>query len=490
MYILSSAEMSAAEEAADKKGVSFYTLMKNAGNAAADYIVANCETKEKRVAVLCGSGNNGGDGFVIAGRLFEQGLEVSVVLLCGEPKTDCAKRAFSDFCGNVPILSPQEFLKRDMPDIVVDAIFGTGFKGEPSDGVKAVMNRVRESGAAVFAVDLPSGVICDSGACSEAVIPADYTLAFAALKYCHILPPANGLCGKVEVLDIGIEKEILEREKGNTHIISPPVFKRREKNSHKGNFGTVLALAGSYGMPGAAIIACRAALKAGPGIVKIASVKENYTALALSCPEAVQLPLETEGKTLSKGEIKGLCAQLKGASSLLIGCGMGISPEAEQAVLTLLTKTEIPTLLDADGINNIASSISILKKVKAPLVLTPHPGEMARLTGKTVCEIEADRLGTAKNFAKEYGVWLCLKGANTIVAAPDGRVFVNLLGNPGMASGGSGDMLAGLMAGFLAYMPIEKAVLSAVWLHSRAGDMARDRRGETSMTVLDMLDML
>ncbi len=482
MYILSAKGMKNAEAIADKSGISYYTLMKNAGNAAADFIISKEELSSKRVVVLSGNGNNGGDGYVLAGRLLSEGAEVTVALFSGLPKTDCAKKAYFDMPKGVKVVEGKELLKFAEADIVVDAVFGTGFKGDLGDAEKEIFSSIKDLNAKVYAIDLPSGVECDSGRVSEGVLPADYTLTFAALKYCHVLPPSNGVCGETTVLDIGIEDEILKENCDGVETVLPPVLKKRAKNSHKGSFGTTLSVVGSYGMPGAAIISGKAAIKSGVGIVKIASVKENYTALAVSCPEAVQIPLS--GDETDRDALKNA---LKGVGSLLIGCGMGVSDAAKENIKFLLENTSVPTLLDADGINNIASCIDLLKKVNAPLVLTPHPGEMSRLTGKTVGEVEADRIGIAKEFAEENKVWLCLKGANTVIAAPDGRVFVNLTGNPGMAKGGSGDMLAGVMAGLLAYMEPEQAVAAAVWLHSRAGDKARDRFGERSMTVSDML---
>ena len=482
MYILSSKGMKNAEKTADDRGISYFSLMKNAGNAAADFMISKEELSRKRVVILAGNGNNGGDGFVLANRLFAEGAEVTVALFSGLPKTDCAKRAYAEMSEGVRVAEAKELLKQTEADIVVDGIFGTGFRGDLGETEREILSHIKKLNAKVYAVDLPSGVECDSGRVSEGTLAADCTLTFAALKYCHLLPPSNALCGETVVLDIGISEDILKENCDNITSVPPAVFEKRDKNSHKGSFGTTLAVVGSYGMAGAAVISGKAAIKSGVGIVKLASAKENYTALAVSCPEAIQIPLsgdDTDGETL--------LSALDGAKSLLIGCGMGQSERTAENISLLLENTTLPTLLDADGINNIASRISILKKVKAPLVLTPHPGEMARLTGKTVAEIEADRFGIAKSFAEEFGVWLCLKGANTVIAAPDGRLFVNLTGNPGMAKGGSGDMLAGLMAGLLAYNEPEKAILSAVWLHSLAGDKARDRFGERSMTVSDML---
>lgn len=274
-------------------------------------------------------------------------------------------------------------------------------------------------------------------------------------------------------------------------VIEKPNFKKREKNCHKGTFGTALSVTGSFGMPGAAIISGKAALRSGVGILKLAVIEENYTAAAVALPEAVLVPCKGSGATFSYDDLPKLKGELKNCSALLIGCGMGKSEDAKLLVRELIEASEVPTILDADGINNISADIEFIKQVKAPLILTPHPGEMARLLGCDVKTVEADREGVAKSFAKEYGVYLCLKGAKTIVATPDGELYVNQIGNPGMATAGSGDMLAGIMLALAASgKTVLEAVLAAVWLHSAAGDAAEEEFGEVSMLPTDMIERL
>lgn len=274
-------------------------------------------------------------------------------------------------------------------------------------------------------------------------------------------------------------------------VIEKPNFKKREKNSHKGSFGTALSVTGSYGMPGAAIISGKAALRSGVGILKLATLEENYTAAAVALPEAVLIPLKGRGGTFSAENLEKLKVELANCSALLIGCGMGKSEDAKILVKELLQTSRVPTVLDADGINNIADDIEFIKQVKAPLILTPHPGEMARLLGCEVKTVEADRMVVAERFAKEYGVYLCLKGAETIVATPDGKLYVNQIGNPGMATAGSGDMLAGIMLALAASgKEVLEAVTGAVWLHSAAGDVTVEELSENSMLPTDMIERL
>ena len=274
-------------------------------------------------------------------------------------------------------------------------------------------------------------------------------------------------------------------------VIERPSFPKRDKNSHKGCFGTALSVTGCYGMPGASIISGRAAVRSGLGILKLACIEENYTAAAVALPEAVLIPCTSSGKTFSAENTERLKAELKGCSALLIGCGMGVSKEAKELIKEMLLYSEVPVILDADGINNIACDIEFIKQVKAPLILTPHPGEMARLLGTDVKTVEGDRFGVAEAFAKEYGVYLCLKGANTVVATPGGELYVNQIGNPGMATAGSGDMLAGVMLALAASgKEVKSAVCDAVWLHSAAGDEGCKDLSENAMLPTDMIERL
>ena len=273
--------------------------------------------------------------------------------------------------------------------------------------------------------------------------------------------------------------------------IESPSLKKRAKNSHKGSFGTALVVAGSYGMCGAEVLAARAAQKSGVGIVKAAVVDKNYTAFTVSVPEAVVLPFETDvegGFCLSLKQIDNC---LNGADALLVGPGMGQSFSAKHTVFNLLKHAEVPIVLDADGINAVSFDINVLRGIKAPVIITPHPGEMARLMGVGVKDIEANRIEYAKNCAKICGVIVVLKGANTVIATPDGRVFINVNGNSGMATAGSGDVLSGIMVSLLAqgYSPLA-AAKAAVYLHGEAGDKAAIKHGKISMSASDIITEL
>ncbi len=493
MYIVDKNTMRRAEELAVGQGCGWFDLMQNAGRSAAAFIQQTEAVADKTVIILCGKGNNGGDGFVLAKELSLKGAEVTVVLTHGAAATDTAKKAFDsmpdDICV-IDICNCISLLENSMFDIVVDAVFGTGYNGnKPTQELEELFQAV---GCVDYAIDLPSLIACDNGEGWQYALPARYTLTFAARKLCHILPHSADKCGEVVVLDIGIPNDLLLEAGANITEIKAPLFtETRKKTSYKNDYGVALSVCGSYGMSGAAIISAKAALRSGIGILKLACVEENYTACAISVPEAVLIPCKSQGKTYSTNAIDTLKEQLKTSDALLVGCGMGISEDAKAVVKELLLNTRVPTVLDADGINLIVSDIELLKDVKAPLVLTPHSGEMARLLKVTSAEIEKNRLKYAAEFSKEYGVYTVLKGANTIVAHPDGELSVNIIGNAGMATAGSGDMLAGLLVALLAGgNPVPAAVKVAVWLHSAAGDAARDKLGERAMLPTDMIEEL
>lgn len=274
-------------------------------------------------------------------------------------------------------------------------------------------------------------------------------------------------------------------------VIKRPTLPPRHKNSHKGTFGTAVIICGSYGMAGAAVLAARAALRSGLGIAKIILPDKIYDIVARQVPEAVFVPLKTSGEgTLCADEIGEICEHIKNADALLYGCGCGISGDNAEILKTLIKSVKCPFIIDADGINLLSQNIDIIMQTEADIILTPHPGEMSRLTGKSIAEIESNRVNTARCFTDKYGATTVLKGAETLVATPS-ATYINTCGNPGMATGGSGDTLSGILAAFLAReKDIDFAVTAAVWVHSAAGDMAAKRLSQTSMLPSDMIDEL
>lgn len=482
MKILTTDLIRKSEESAVASGAfSLRDLMFRAGSAAAEIIMQKYDCRNKKITVVCGRGNNGGDGCVIAGILAENGGRVTVATPFGAPSTENAAYYYN----KLKYVTKTDAFTPDA-DIIVDAIFGIGLNRAPDEKTAEVINAINSSDGIRVAVDIPSGVGADNGRVLGCAVNADLTVTFIALKPCFVLPDGSDYCGEVVVADIGappVSYSFLTTEK--------PIFKKRRHNSHKGTFGTGLMLCGSYGMAGAAILAARAALRSGIGILKAAVCESIYYPFTVSVPEAVCLPVRPGGKGTLCPDNLNLPELLKGCSAALIGCGMGNNEDTARLVKELTEISEIPLVIDADGINALAESIDIIKKSKAPVILTPHPGEMARLCSLTVREVEENRVETARCFALKYGCVLVLKGANTIIAEPNGEVYFNMTGNPGMSTGGSGDALAGIILSLLAQgLSAENAAKAAVYLHGEAGDKAASRRGERAMLPSDLIEEL
>lgn len=481
MNILSSDRIRACENNAFNMGISASELMLRAGNGAAEEILKRYPIKGRSVLIICGNGNNGGDGLVIAHRLSESGADVSIIFPIGKPSTEAACQ-FYPLPENVKTVS-------DISDryfMIIDALFGIGLSREISGTAAEIICKANAANAVRISIDLPSGVFCDNGNIWGECFCADLTVTMIAPKPCFFLPPASEFCGEIVVIDIGIR---VTESKWKT--IKPPIFPKRAKNSHKGSYGKALLLCGSYGMCGAEILAARAALRMGAGIVSAAVCDKNYAAFCCSVPEAVTVPFPTAASGAAVPAPGVLPAWIATGSALLIGCGLGSSREAYQNVKTALLSTEIPTVIDADGINAVAENIELLRRVRAPVILTPHPGEMARICGTEISAIEKDRPAFALRIAAEMGCTVVLKGANTIIASQNGELYFNTTGNPGLATGGSGDVLAGMMVSLLAQgMHSLEAAKAAVWLHGAAADSAAAEKGERFLLPSDVIEAL
>ncbi len=482
MLVLTKALIQKAEEKAISSGAfSFLELMYNAGISAAKEIDQKFSCNEKKITLVCGNGNNGGDGFVIAQYLSEIGAQVSLLLPLGEPLTDSAKFYFNKL-SKIKIID-------SMPsdtDVIIDAVFGVGLNRAPAPELEELFEQINVQKAVKVSIDIPSGVCADTGIIFSKAIKADYTISFIAAKPCFFLPTSSEYCGIVSICDIGVKTDEYSYK-----TIEKPTLIQRPKNSHKGTFGTALLICGSYGMAGAAILATLACLRSGVGIAKCIVTKGIYSAFTSRIPEAVCLPTsQTRKGTLkaAKINIPELC---KSSSALLFGCGVGKSRDTEKILESILKYSNIPTVIDADGINLLAGRINLLKKSKAPLILTPHPAEMARLCSLSTKEIEQDRIGITKKFVSEFGCTLILKGANTIVASPDGELQFNTTGNSGMATGGSGDVLSGILVSLLAQgYSVKDAALSAVYIHGAAADKALSKKSAEALLPTDFIEEL
>ncbi len=480
MKILSCENIREAERRAEENGTSLNILMHRAGMAAAEKIADTVDVAGKRVTVVCGKGNNGGDGIVLAKRLSYCGAFVTVCLPFGIPKSHPAY----DYVGFLDSLKTVETLP-DRCDILVDALLGIGLDRPVAGPYADVIEAMNVCNAVKFALDLPSGVFCDGGEPSVA-FKADYTLTFIAPKPCFYLPQTAPFCGELCVIDIGVDFEKFSYE-----TIERPDVARRNQFTHKGDYGTALVVAGSYGMCGAEILACRAALRSGVGIVRAVVCDKNYSAFCSALPEAVTIPVKTSPFGTMSLEDKTLNCALSGADAILVGCGLTGGNESLGLLSRILSRAEVPIVIDADGINALCLDISILRNTKAPIVITPHSGELARLFNTTPSEIERHRVSYARDFAVPHKCTVVLKGHNTIVATPDGRVFFNTTGNAGMATGGSGDVLAGMLVSMLAGgKGVLEASLSAVYYHGLAADNALKCCCETALMPSDIIDEL
>ncbi len=481
MKVLTSTQIKIAEDNAVAHGIfSYAELMKNAGDAATKEILKHYSVIGKKICVMCGSGNNGGDGLVIALNLKNRGADVTLLLPFGFPVSDTASRYveaasdikfMNDFCGEY--------------DIVIDALFGIGFNRSLPEHISAMIEKINAYRCAKIAIDIPSGVFCDGGEVVTA-FKADLTLTFIAYKPCQLLPQTSEYCGKTVVLDIGVAANDYAY-----YTIEKPNKFMRAQNSNKGSFGTALLICGSYGMCGAEILAAKAALRSGVGVVRAVVCDKNYSAFTSSVPEAVTIPVGTTQSGTPDLYDRQIFSGLSSSNALLIGCGLGRSEEAKNLILRTLEKTQIPTVIDADGINAVAGNINIIRRIEAPVILTPHPAEMARLCGTNVAIIEANRIKFAKSFAVENNCILVLKGHNTIVAAPNGRIFINTTGNDGLATGGSGDVLSGMIVSRLAqnYDPL-MAVLNSVYLHGAAADSLATNMATRAICPSDIIEEL
>lgn len=503
MEVLNAEQMRRADrEAIEIMQIPGLVLMENAGLRAAEVIDEAIEgLTERRIWVLAGTGNNGGDGFVVARHLDRLGAACEVVLvgatrdqLRGDAAAMCA--AWTGMGGTLLEIPDQAAWKFRAPalmagDVVIDGLFGTGLN-RPLEGFMAEVvqsiNHAEMLGAIVVALDLPSGLFGGSPLVPGPAVQADLTVTFARPKLAHLLPPAEDLCGEVVVVDIGIPARAIQAGNPDLQWVTleevSELVPERDPGDHKGTFGHALVVAGSIGKAGAAALTGWGALRAGAGLVTLATPAPVRPEVAGFAPELMteNLPSSREGQ-LAKGAAAMVLKLAKGRSVMALGPGLGQSSATQQEIRTVVAKAEIPVVLDADGLNAFAGKLKLLARRKCPLIVTPHPGEAARLCGVETAEVQADRVGFARRIAATSGAVCVLKGYRTIVAEPEGQAFINPTGNPGMGSGGTGDALTGIIAGLLAQglEPIEGAILGT-YLHGLAADLALEA-GETEQTL-------
>ncbi|MBQ3566021.1 MAG: NAD(P)H-hydrate dehydratase [Oscillospiraceae bacterium] len=497
MIVVTPEQMKYLEAEADRNGNSYENLMELAGKKLSEKITEMlCNDKQKKVLFLCGNGNNAGDCFVAARYLENTDICCTVAMLCGTPKTDISLLNFNRMRNTEIISEHREImnaLRTEKFSLAADGVFGTGFRGELPEKICEVFAACAD--LKILAVDVPSGGNCKTGAVSIGTLKADETITFAFSKFGMTQYPLKSFCGKVCVADIGIHQKFTENLDCIINITDNETIKgiipQKVPDSHKGNYGRLLTVCGSETMPGACIMSLESALKSGVGLVQAAVPESLIQVIATRLPEVMFLPLTTDSNgCITFDNFDKIIRHSKNATSVLIGCGIGVTEQTKTLVKNLIANINCPVILDADGINCIADSIDIIKQSMSDIIITPHPAEMGRLCNVPTGEIQSDRLQAALEFAKENNVTVVLKGAGTVIAG-NNRVNVNTNGNPGMAKGGSGDVLAGIIAslkaqGISAY---DSAVLGT-FIHGLAGDEAASEMSMQSMTATDIIKKL
>lgn len=501
MIVVTAAEMRALDRWTIAHDTPGPVLMERAGAGAAQVLRATWPKAGGPVVVCCGKGNNGGDGFVIARHLRRARYGVDVWLL-GRPEDvrgDAAEmlRSWSGTVVTVESPGQVEPLRRRLAQagVVVDALLGTGLNAPVEGTFAAVIEAINAAGRPVLAVDIPSGLSADTGQPLGSAVRADVTATFAFPKLGQVVHPGVGLCGRLEVVDIGIPPDAVATVRPLLRLLEARevgrLLPRRAPDAHKGTFGHVLIVAGSRGKTGAALLAAGAAARAGAGLTTLAAAGSLLVVLEGRVREVMSEPLpeEPEGAP-AVGDGVAVDRLLAGRAAVVCGPGLGQTAGARALVHRIVRQARAPLVLDADGLNAIAGT-TLLRERPGPTVVTPHPGEMARLLGRPTAEVQADRIATARRFATAHGVVTVLKGARTVIAAPDGAAAISPTGNPGMGSGGMGDVLAGIVGGLLAQGldPMAASCL-AVFAHGAAADGVAARRGEVGLLAGDLLDEL
>lgn len=504
--IATAKEMQAIDQRAIQEyGIPGIVLMENAGLGVVKLLVEKfSDLARKKVLVICGKGNNGGDGFVIARHLFNRGVEVEVVLLGkrSQLKQDAKTNADAAFQIGVPIKEVDENnLDRCLHTlrhchIIIDAIFGTGLDSPVTGWLERVIEKINKAEKFVIGVDIASGLESDSGKIIGPHIHTDLTVALGLMKRSHLLYPATEAMGEVRVVNISMPQKAVEEQNITVNLLEEEdirsLFKKREPNTHKGDYGHTLVIGGSRGKGGAAGLAAMAALRMGAGLVTLAVPQGCYHSLEFNPLEVMTLSLpETKSGSIDVAAKDLILEHCRGKSAVALGPGITTEPETLQMMEAVLPGIECPMVIDADGLNCLAASKTLLSKLTPNTVLTPHPREMSRISGVDTQAIQEDRIGSALDFARKHRVVVVLKGARSVIAVPDGSVYINPTGNPGMATAGSGDVLTGVIAGLISQgFSSTSAAYAGTYIHGLAGDDYASENSETSLIAGDLLRTL
>lgn len=501
MKVLAAAQMREIDRLTIERGIPGLILMENAAHRVVEYLErAFAPLSRHHIVILCGKGNNGGDGLAIARllgvRFAPKRMEVLLAAAENELRGDAAENLRMLRAAGLDVVHEAN-PRMQQATIVVDALLGTGLDGAATGRAAALIEAINSGfpQAKVVAVDVPSGMASDRADNDGVCARADATVTFTAPKICHVLAPNCDRVGELTVAHIGTPRDMLEEVGALTlSLVEPRWFARlfapRPRSFHKGHFGHVLIAGGSAGKSGAAAMTGLATLRAGAGLVTVASTPSALGLIASHAPELMTEPLgETEAGTISIRGYAHFEQLLDRKNVVAVGPGMGVHGDTVAFVRALHERLPLPAVIDADGLNALSGSFL---RPGGPRIFTPHPGELARLSGCQVADIQADRLGMANRYAMDHGVTVVLKGQRTLIAFPDGRIWVNPTGTPALGTAGSGDILTGLIAGLAAQHPndTDDAVAAAVWLHGRAGEIGAGVLGEKCLIATDLLRFL
>lgn len=504
MQVCNSAQMREIDRAAiEDFGLPGVVLMEVAGRGVVDLITRLRRPRGLRVVVLCGSGNNGGDGYVIARHLIGRGARVRVYLLAERSKIvgdaltnlEILERMRAEIH---PLRSEEELRAANSAlthaEVIVDALLGTGLNSEVRGQYRLVLERINRCAGLKIAVDIPSGLHADDGRVLGVAFDADHTVTFAYPKVGLVTHPGIIRVGELHVIDIGVPAGATADKEFTAELLEPEAVGRwllhRPSWGHKGTYGHLLIVAGSPGKTGAAILCGEASLRCGVGLATVASPPLAMQAMEAKTREVMLAPLVPEGLEADDSDevFSHVQALLAGKAAVALGPGIPRGPRMRALIGRLIRESTIPLVVDADGLNELAEIADCCEEASVPILLTPHPGEMSTLCGLTVGEVQANRLDVARDFATQHGVYVALKGARTIIAGPDGKIYINPTGNSGMGSGGTGDVLTGLVGGFLAqgHDPMD-ALCLGVFVHGAAGDLAAEKHGQRGLLASDLL---
>ena len=484
--------------AIEKFGIPQELLMENAGEAMYFVIHQEFGIKNKKFVVFCGIGNNGGDGLVVARKIHSNGGDVKVLLLGDEKKFSGSAKTNCETISKLPIKVKHsdsfKAIKNDLLecDAVVDAVFGTGLTRDVEGKYKEAILLINQSRKPVFSVDIPSGISGDTGQILGAAVKSDYTVTFGLPKRGNMLYPGFEHCGKLYVTHISFPPSLYDQSSFKVEISLPADLPPRDEKGHKGTFGDVLFIAGASSYLGAPYFSAMSFLKAGGGYSRLAAPSSITPFIANKGSEIIFVPLEETPSVSAALKNKQKLLELsKQVEMVVLGPGLSLNQETQELVRQLAKEIKRPMLIDGDGITAISEDTKCIKERQHPTILTPHPGEMSRLAGTSIKEVLANQIPLVQKQSKNLNAFIVLKGAHSLITCPDERIFVNMSGNSGMATAGSGDVLTGTIAAMVGLgLDIEDAVKTGVFLHGFSGDLAAVEKGEDGITAQDILEYL